>query len=81
MLIKINNSYKVLFSCSMAFLSFVILLISAIQRVHFLILLRAFLGVFFYRTFLSDFDLSSTSYIGLLCLLRMHAINSCVVDT
>ena len=46
----------------------------------FLNFLGAFLWVFFYRAFLSGFDLSSTSYIGLLCLLRMHAINSCVGD-
>ena len=30
--------------------------------------------------FLSGSVLSSTPYIGLLCLLRMHAINSCVGD-
>ena len=35
----------------------------------------------FYRAFLFGCDLSSTPYIGLLCLLRMHAINSCVGDT
>ena len=32
-------------------------------------------------SFLSGSVLSSTPYIGLLCLLRMHAINSCVGDT
>ena len=47
----------------------------------FLIHLRAFSSVFFYRAFLSGSVLSSTPYIGLLCLLRMHAINSCVGDT
>ena len=59
-----------------------ILLISAILRAHFfLILLRAFSWVFFYCAFLSGSVLSSTPYIGLFCLLRMHAINSCVGDT
>ena len=47
----------------------------------FLILLRAFSWVYFYRAFLSGSVLSSTPYIGLLCLLRMHVINSCVGDT
>jgi len=38
--------------------------------------------VFLYRAFLlSGSVLSSTPYIGLLCLLRMHIINSCVGDT
>ena len=38
--------------------------------------------VFFYRAFhLSGSVLSSTPYIGLLCLLRVHTINSCVGDT
>ena len=46
-----------------------------------LILLRAFLSVFFYSAFLSCSVLSSTPNIGLLCLLRMHAISSCVGDT
>ena len=42
----------------------------------------ASLRVFFYRAFLlSGSLLSSTPCIGLLCLLRMHAINSCVNDT
>jgi len=36
--------------------------------------------VFFYRAVLSGSVLSSTPFIGLLCLLRMHAINSCVGD-
>ena len=41
----------------------------------------AFSWVFFYRAFLlSGSVLSSTPYVGLLCLLRMHAINSCVGD-
>ena len=47
----------------------------------FLIFLGLFVWVFFYRAFLlSGSVLSSTPYIGLLCLLRMHAINSCVGD-
>ena len=37
--------------------------------------------VFFYRAFLSGSVLSSTPYVGLLCLLRLHALNSCVGDT
>ena len=42
----------------------------------------ASLRVFFYRAFLlSGSLLSSTPCIGLLCLLRMHAINSSVNDT
>ena len=41
-----------------------------------------FSWVFFYRAFLlSGSVLFSTPYIGLLCFLRMHAINSCVGDT
>ena len=48
----------------------------------FLIFLGLFLWVFLYRAFLlSGSVLSTTPYIGLLCLLRMHAINSCVGDT
>ena len=43
--------------------------------------LRAFSWIFFYRAFLSGSVLSSTPYIGLLCLPRMHAVNSCVRDT
>ena len=68
---------------SKAFLSSVIPLISAIQRrgLIFLILLRAFSWVFFYRAFLSGSVLSTTPYVGLLCLLRMHVINTCVGDT
>ena len=50
-------------------------------RLIFLILLGAFSLVFFYRAFLSGSVLSSTPYIGLLCLLRINAINSCVGDT
>ena len=47
----------------------------------FLIFLVAFPWVFFYSAFLlSGSVLSSTLYIGLLCLLRMHTINSCVGD-
>ncbi len=46
-----------------------------------LILLRPILWVVFYRAFLSGSVLSSTPYIGLLCLLRMHAISSCEGDT
>ena len=41
-----------------------------------------FLFFFFFSFFLfSGSVLSNTPYIGLLCLLRMHAINSCVGDT
>ena len=65
---------------SKAFLSLVILLISAIQRAHFSYSSQGFSWVFFYRAFLSGSVLSSTPYIGLLCLLRMLAINSCVGD-
>ena len=65
-------------ACVYAFLSLVILLISAILRAHFL---TSSGGFFIYRAFLlSGSVLSSTPYIGLLCLLRMHAINSCVND-
>ena len=50
--------------------------------VVFLILLGTFSWVFLYCAFLlSGSDLSSTPCIGLLCLLRMHTINSCVGDT
>ena len=50
---------------------------------YFLNLSRLFLGGgFFYRAFLlSGSVLSSTPHTGLLCLLRMHTINSCVGDT
>ena len=44
------------------------------------ILLRAFSWVFFYRAFLYGSVLSSTPHVELPCLLRMHAINSCVGD-
>ena len=46
----------------------------------FLIYLRAFSLVFFYRAFLSGSVLPNSLYSGLLCPLRMHAINSCVGD-
>ena len=47
----------------------------------FLNFLGAFSWVFFYRAFLhSGSVVSSTPYIGLLCLLRMQAMNSCVGD-
>ena len=47
----------------------------------FWIFLGLFLWVFFYRAFLlSGSVLSSSPYIGLLCLLWMHATNSCVGD-
>ena len=46
----------------------------------FVIHLRAFSLVFFYHAFLSGSVLPSTLYSGLLCPLRMHAINSCVGD-
>ena len=50
--------------------------------VLFLILLGTFSWVFLYCAFLlSGSDLSRTPCIGLLCLLRMHTINSCVGDT
>ena len=39
-----------------------------------------FFSFFFLSFFLSGSVLSNTPYIGLLCLLRMHAINSCVGD-
>ena len=39
-----------------------------------------FFFLFFFFLF-SGSILSNTPYIGLLCLLRMHAINSCVGDT
>ena len=39
-----------------------------------------FFLLFFFFLF-SGSVLSNTPYIGLLCLLRMHAINSCVGDT
>ena len=59
-----------------------ILLISAVLRAHFLILLGDFSWVLFYRAFLvSGSVLSSTPYIGLFCFLTMHASNSCVGDT
>ena len=35
----------------------------------------------FFSSLFSGSILSNTPYIGLLCLLRMHAINSCVGDT
>ena len=61
-----------------------ILLISAIQRAH----LKNSSGGFFMGPsstallfFLVFVFSSSTPYIGLLCFLRMHAINSCVGDT
>ena len=54
---------------------------SYLKGFFFLILLRAFSWIFFYRAFLSCSVLSSTPYIGLLCLLRMHAISFCVDDT
>ena len=48
----------------------------------FLLFLGPFQGSFFYRAFLvSGSVLFSTPYIGLLCFLRKHAINSCVGDT
>ena len=58
-----------------------IVLISAILRaISKKNLLGDFSWVFFSRAFLlSGSVLSSTLYVGLLCLLRMHAINSCVV--
>ena len=59
--------------CSKAILSLVILLISAIQRVHFSYSSQGiFFYLFFYRAFLSGSVLSSTLYIGLLCLLRIR---------
>ena len=76
--------YLVPFSvCSKAFLSLVILLILAIQRAHFSYSSQGFLvGLLLPRIFSpSGSVLSSTPYIGLLCLPRMHAINSCVGDT
>ena len=58
------------------------LLISAVQRINlFFIFLRPISWVFFYCAFPPGSVISSTLYIGLLCLLRMHAINSCVGDT
>ena len=59
-----------------------ILLISTFLRAHFSKFSRGFfVGVLLPRFFfLSGSVLSSTPYIGLLCLLRMHAINSCVGD-
>ena len=72
-------------ACVYAFLSLVILLISAILRAHFL---KFFWGIFTGRSsstalffFLALFFSFTTPYIGLLCFLRMHAINSCVGDT
>ena len=56
-------------ACSLAFLSL---------GVSFLAICRA---VLIYLVLFSGFVLSSTPYIGLLCLLRMNAINSCVSDT
>ena len=67
--------------CSKAFLSLVILLISAILRAHFSYSSQGFFVGLLLSEFLSGSLLSSTPYIGLLCLLRMHAINSCVDDT
>ena len=69
--------------CSKAFLSLMILLISAFLRANFFKQnLGAFSCVFFYRVYLHlGSILSSTPYIGLLCLLRMHAINSCDSDS
>ena len=67
--------------CSKTLLSLVILLFQLFKRLIFLILLRPTLWVFFYRAFLSGSVLSSTPYIRLPCLLRMHAIDSCVGDT
>ena len=75
--------FDLLIFFSKSFLSLVILLISVILRAHFfLMLLRDFSWVYFYRDFLiSRSILSSTPYIAQLCLLRMHTINSCVGDT
>ena len=67
--------------CSKAFLSLVILLISDFLRAHSSPALFFFFFFFFFSSFfLSGSVLSSTPYIGLLCLLRMHTINSCVGD-
>ena len=66
--------------CSKAILSLVILLISAIERAHFSYSSQGIFLYIFYRAFLSNSVLSSTPYIGLLCLLRVHAVNSCVGD-
>ena len=64
-----------------AFLSLVILLISPVQRAHFSYSsLAYFMGLLLPRFSSFWFCSSSTPYIGLLCLLRMHAINSCVGD-
>ena len=81
--------YLVLFSgLSKAFLSLVILLISAFLRPYFsyssqgffvgLLLPRLF--IYFIIIFFDGSVLSSTPYVELPCLLRMHAINSCVGD-
>ena len=59
----------------------VIMLISAIKRAHFSYSSQGFSWVFFYRAFLSGSVLSSTHYVGLLCLMRMHTIILCVGDT
>ena len=67
---------------SKAFLSLATLLISAVQRAHlFFIFLRPVSWVFFYGAFPPGSVISSTLYIGLLCLLRMHTLNSYVGDT
>ena len=57
-----------------------ILLILAILRAHFSYSSQAFFVGLLLPEFLSGSVLSATPYIGLLCLLRMHAVNSCVGD-
>ena len=67
--------------CSKVFLCLVNILISAFLRANFSKCSRGFfVGLLLTRFFLSGSVVSSTPYIGLFCLLRMHAINSCVDD-
>ena len=77
--------YLVLFSgLSKAFLSLMILLISAFLRPHISYSSQGFfVGLLLPRFFILFYGsvLSSTPYVELPCLLRMHAINSCVGGT
>ena len=72
--------FHILISFSKAFLSLMILLISAILRAHFCYSSWGFFFLFCFFVGLKN-NFFSTPYIGLLCFLRMRAINSCVGDT
>ena len=61
-----------------------LLLISAVQKAHFSYSSQGFfVGLLLPRFFILLYGsvLSSTPYVELPCLLRMHAVNSCVGDT